>query len=205
MASTFAIQQPADAINAALVRVGYKLRIGSLFDGSTAAKKALDVYAQTRDELLRQNDWAFAERNMALVAIKSAPVGGYVPPTTWSTTYPPLPWAFEAAWPSDCLKVRAVKPVPLFIPNFDPQPNLFAVVNDSSLTPSARVIVYDVPSAVLVYTGQVTDPSQWDSDFCEAIVDALGQRLAPSLNPEMLKLLVPEAAQSRATAEMEQG
>jgi hypothetical protein len=205
MASTFAVQSAADAVNAALVRIGYKLRVGSLFDGSAAAKKSLDIYAQTRDELLRQNDWAFAERNTTLTPIKSAPATGYIPPTVWSTAYPPLPWAFEAAWPTDCLKVRAVKPVSMLIPNFDPQPNLFAVVNDNSLTPPARVIVYDVANAVLVYTGQITDPNAWDADFCESIIDQLAQRLAPALNPDILKLIVPEAAQSRAVAEMEQG
>ena len=211
MASTYAVQSPADAINAALVRIGYKLRVGSLFDGSSAAKKALDIYAQTRDELLRQNDWAFAERNVSLVPIKTAPLlmngggYGYIPPTVWTTAYPPLPWTFEAAYPGDCLKVRAVKPAPIFIPNFDPQPTLFTEANDNSLAPPARVILYDVANAVLVYTGQITDLSQWDADSIEMLIDALAQRLAPGLNPEMLKLVVPEAAQSRAVAEMEQG
>ena len=211
MASTFAVQSPADAVNAALVRVGYRLRVGSLYDGSAAAKKALDIYAQTRDELLRQNDWAFAERNVAATLLKSAPQTtngqyGYIPPATWNgAVNPPLPWTFEYSWPPDCLKVRAVKPTPLLIPNFNPMPNLFAVVNDSYFAPPQRVIVSDVTNAQLVYTGQVTDLTTWDSDSLEMLIDALGQRLAPSLNPEMLKLLVPEAAQSRATAEMEQG
>ena len=38
----------ADMVNLALRRVGYKLRVGNLYDGSMAAKMALDVYAQTR-------------------------------------------------------------------------------------------------------------------------------------------------------------
>jgi hypothetical protein len=211
MASSFAIQSPADAVNGALVRIGYKLRVGSLTDGSAAAKKALDIYAQTRDELLRQNDWAFAERNVVLTLLKTAPAltnggYGYIPPVVWNpATNPPLPWIFEYGFPGDCLKVRAVKSTPLFIPNFNPIPTLFAVVNDSSYTPPQRVIVCDVGSAQLVYTGQITDPTTWDADFCEAIIDQLAQRLAPGLNPDILKLIVPEAAQSQAIAEAEQG
>ena len=114
MAANSPVQSPADAINVSLRRIGYKLRVASLYDGSKAARSALDIYAQTRDEILRQNDWTFAERNISMTMLKQAPVGGYIPPVTWSTTYPPLPWLFEYAYPTDCLKVRAVKPVPIF-------------------------------------------------------------------------------------------
>ena len=141
MVASVGIQSPADAINLGLAKIGYKLRLGSLFDGSAAAKKALDVYVQTRDQLLRQNDWYFAERNATLTPVKTAPAGGYFPPTTWSTAYPPIGWNYEALYPTDCLKIRAVKPVPLFQPNFDPQPNLFAEANDNALNPPARAVM----------------------------------------------------------------
>lgn len=198
-----AVQSPADAVNASLVRIGYKLRVGSLYDGSMAAKKALDVYAQTRDELLRQNDWYFAERNIALTLLKSAPVGGYIPPTTWNpNTNPPLGWLFEYSYPGDCLKVRAVKPPPLFIPNFDPQYNTFDTPNDNTLNPPAKVIVCNVANAICVYTGQITDLSTWDADFVEAFIEALARRLIPALgNAELLKIAVPEEQSSQAIAE----
>lgn len=206
MASTVALQSPADLINAALVRLGYALRIGSLYEGSMVAKKSLDIYAQTRDELLRQDDWGFAERNVALTLLKSAPPGGYIPPTTWNqTSYPPLPWKFEYSYPGDCLKVRTIKSTPILVPDYDPRPHLFAVVNDNTLTPPAKVIVCNIGSANLVYTGQITDPITFEADFTEALVDALGEVLAPSVNPEMLKLLVPAQAQTQAVAEHEQG
>ena len=111
------VSSPADVVNVTLQRIGYKLRVGSLYDGSKAANDALDIYAQTRDEVMRQDDWSFAERNVSMTLLKSAPVAGYIPPTTWSTTDPPLPWLFEYAWPDDCLKVRAVKPPTIIIPN----------------------------------------------------------------------------------------
>src|ERR1700677_309918 len=104
------VTSPEDLINITLARIGYKGRIGSIWEGSVAAKKVLDIYSQTRDELLRAYDWGFAERNVDLAVLKQAPPGGYFPPNTWNpTTYPALPWAFSYTYPSDCLKVRAVK------------------------------------------------------------------------------------------------
>jgi hypothetical protein len=201
--TTAAMQSPADVTNAALVRIGYRLRVGSLFDGSLAAKKALDIYAQTRDELLRQNDWYFAEGNVILTLQKQAPAGGYVPPTIWNpATNPPLPWLYQYAYPQDALKIRAVKGQPLFIPSMDPNYNNFDTPNDNTLNPPAKVIVCNVANAVGVYTRQVTDPSNWDSDFGEALVAAYARRLIPGLgNPELLKIAAPDEMQQQQIAE----
>jgi hypothetical protein len=202
------VPSPADVVNLALRRMGYKLRVGSLFEGSEAAKKALDLYAQTRDEVLRQNDWGFAERNVNLSVIKTAPAGGlYVPPTVWNPIdYPPLPWLYEYSWPSDCLKVRAVKPCPVFVPVADPQPFVFATPNDNTLDPVQRVIVCNVLDAVCVYTGQVTNPANWEPDFVEAFAAALGRRLAPGLvGMEAAKLIFADEGNAMAVAEREQG
>ena len=112
---------------------------------------ALRIYSETRDEMLRAFDWGFAERNINMTLLKSAPAGGYFPPNVWNpVTNPPPPWAFEYGYPSDCLKVRSVKPVPMFVQNFDPQPNVFAVENDNALNPAQKVILCNVPSAMLV-------------------------------------------------------
>lgn len=206
MAANSAVQNPADVVNLSLRRIGYKLRVGSLYDGSKAANNALDIYAQTRDELLQQNDWPFAERNITLTLLKQAPVAGYVPPTVWTSAYPPLPWIFEYAWPNDCLKVRAVKGAPPFVPNFDPQPNIFATPNDNSLTPAARVICCNVPSALMVYTGQVTDPTAWNPDFVELVAAGLGRRLGPVLvGLDVAKLEAGDEQASMATAERQEG
>src|SRR5260370_6554871 len=176
------VQSPADLCNVALRRIGYKFRVGNLYDGSTASKVALDIYAQTRDELLRQNDFDFAERNIVMNLLKQAPAGGYFPPNTWNPAiHPSLPWLFEYSYPVDCLKVRAVKGVPLFVLNFDPQPFVYMVENDNAFTPPQRVILCNVPNAVLTYTGQITDLTTWEADTVEALAAALGRRLAPPL------------------------
>jgi hypothetical protein len=176
------VQSPADVINLALVRIGYKLRIGSLFDGTPASKAALDIYAQTRDETLREFDWGFAERNLAATLLKSAPPGGYVPPAVWNPlTNPPLPWNYEYQYPADCLKLRSIRGTPLFIPEFDPRPKVFRIVNDNAFNPPQRVILTNEVNALLVYTGQVTDPTTWEPLYVEALAASLARRLAPYL------------------------
>jgi len=180
--STYGVSSPADLANLALTRMGYKMRVGSLYDGSDAAKKILDIYVQTRDEQLRVFDYDFAERTVALTLLKSAPVGGYFPPNTWNpTTNPPIGFAFEYAFPSDAVKIRTVKPSPLFLFNADPQPNAFQIANDNNYSPSQRVILCNVQNAMGVYTGQITDPTNWDVLFTEAFAAALSRRLAPGL------------------------
>jgi hypothetical protein len=204
------VQSPADLANIALVRMGWKgPRIASLFDGSEAAQKFLDLYAQTRDELLRNDiyDWGFAERNLSLTLLKSAPVGGYFPPNTWNPTVNPPPgYLFEYSYPVDCIKVRAVKPVPLFNINWDPQPSVFSVDNDNAFTPPQRVILCNVPNAILVYTGQVTDPSQWDVGFTSALAAKLERYVAAALvGMEGAKMAQSDEAQAMQIANTEQG
>jgi hypothetical protein len=178
MALTYS--SPEDVLNDCLVRIGYKRRIGSIWEGSEAAKMALSIYSQTRDDTLMGFDWGFAEGNVAAELLKSAPPGGYggLP---WSSAYPPLPFLYEYAYPADCLKVRAMKPTPVFVPNFDPKPYVWSVDNDNSLTPPAKAISCNVPNAIIVYTRQVTNPQEWESDFCDALSAALARRLAKGL------------------------
>lgn len=177
------VTNPADAVNAALTRVGYKGRfVANLYDGSMAAKVALEIYGQTRDALQRDNDYGFCERNINLTLLKQAPAGGYIPPNSWNgATNPAPPWSYEYAYPTDALKIRSIKSVPMFVQNYDPRPNVFAVDNDNYFTPAQKVILCDVVNAMAVYTGRVTDPTTWEADFTEAFIDALGRRLAPTL------------------------
>ena len=119
---------------------------------------------------------------------------------------PPLPWLFEYAYNSDVLKVRSVKPVPLFVLNFDPQPNVFAVENDNYFNPPQKVILCNVPNALLVYTGQITDPTTYEADFIDALASKLALRLAPVMaNMDAAKMEASDAAQSTAVAEEREG
>lgn len=202
------ITSPADVANLALQRIGYPGRIGNLFDGSAAAKDVLDVYSQTRDDALRSGDWPFASRTAIAALLKSAPTGGYIPPNGWDPTlHPAQPWGFSYTYPDDCLEVRACKPSVFFTPNFAPQYYPFAIANDNGYTPARRVVLSNVASALLIYTAQVTDPSQWPPDFVEAFAADLGQRLAPALmkSVDMAKFEAADSAMETGEADQRQG
>lgn len=173
------VNSPADIVNLALVRIGVKWLIGSIYDGSEPAQLAIAIYSQTRDEMLRKIQPGFAQREVALALLKSAPTDGYL--NGWTTDFPQLPWQFEYAYPDDMLALGSVRPTPIFIPNYDPQPNSTAIANDNSLTPPAKVILTDVAGAIATYTAQVTDPTLWEASFIEALAAELARRLAPAL------------------------
>lgn len=194
-----------DVVNAALVRIG-KDSIGNLYDGSREAQLALAIYGQTRDEQLRLFDWGFAERSVSLAVLKTAPVGGYIPPKVWTPAYPPPNWIYEYAYPSDCLKVRALMRTAFIIPVFNPSPVIFEIANDNAMAPPAKVILCNIGSAQLVYTGRITDPNLWEADFTEALIAALARRLTPGLgDPKMLQAETQDEATETALADMRQG
>jgi hypothetical protein len=201
------INSPADVINLALSRIGVSDRVGSIYEGSKQAKAAIDIYSQTRDEMLRAVDYGFAEQNVSLTMLKQAPPGGYFPPNLWDGTLnPPPPWVYAYTYPDTCLKVRSIKAIPLFVMNFDPHPNVFTIENDNYYVPSRKVILCNVPNAMAVITGQVTDPRLWEVDFTEAFAAELGRRLAPVLaNLDVAKFAAADAAQATATADAREG
>ena len=170
------VSSPEDVVNLSLARIGYSKRIGSLLDGSMAARIALTVYAQTRDKMLRDGDWDFARKTAALVA------SGQSAPPPWSQSY---------AYPADSLRVRD-----LIVASFDPLnpiPSRWVIANDPV---AGKVILSATAYATIVYTFKCTTPTLWESSFVEALAAAIGRRLAPLLNRE--------ATQMAAQDEMEQ-
>lgn len=175
------VNNPEDVVNLALAQMGFKSRIGSLYDGSMAAKAALTVYAQTRDAVLRANDWDFSEQIAVAVLTGNAA---------------PAPWAYEYTYPVNCLKLRA-----LFGANYptdmnNPIPSLWKIGN-SVAGSGAEVIWSQVASATLVFTAQVTKPSSWNAGFIEAFVSALALRLSA-----LLPSSVPPGDLIKANAEI---
>lgn len=203
---TTSISSAADLANNALTRLGYKLTVGSLLEGSDHANTILQLYSQTRDDLLRNYDYDFAQRSVALTLLKSAPVGGYFPPNLWNPmTNPPAGWLYEYAYPDDALKIRLVKPQPMFVMNAAPVPWPFSEYNDNLLSPAQRTIVCNVPSAIAVYTGRVTDPTLWDVAFSEAFAAALARRIAAGLQGiEAVKMEAGDEQAETVASEREQ-
>lgn len=201
------ITSPADVVNLALERIGYKLRVANLYDGSEAASVALDLYGQTRDRLLRDGEWEFASTTIAATLLKQAPTPPNYFDTPWDPVqHPPMPWRFEYEYPTDCLKVRIMK-VPvgyLFEPS--PLPTLMAIANDKTYTPAKEVVLCNVPSALMVYTRQVTDPTTWPVDFTEAFAAELGAKMKARLvDQPATQMDVAMAAAATATAAAEKG
>jgi hypothetical protein len=162
---TASIQSPADVVNLSLRRIGYAMRVGSLLDGSPAAKTALDIYAQTRDGVLRSGNWDFAEKIIAAVAT------GNAAPGLWTT---------EFTYPADCLRLRNMFPAGYSPGNENnPLPILWTI--GSSAVSGTKVIWTNQTAASLIYTAQVTSPAQWEPLFVETLAVALGKRLAAAL------------------------
>jgi hypothetical protein len=177
------VTSPADVVNLALRRIGYQLRVGQLFDGSKASNNALDIYAQTRDAVLREADWGFAE-TMDLAALS----GGAAP----------APWLFEYLYPVACVKLRDVLSTTYLANQNNPLPELWQLANAAA----GKVIWTKVAASTVVFTRQVTDPAQWEPDFVEALAAALARRLAPVLvSLEAAKLAAEDEKVSTLIAE----
>ena len=192
-------------VNQALRRASYKIEIGSIYEGTTAARAALTLYGQTRDDLIRMKDWDFARQDATLVLLKTAPVGGYGL-TPWTSAYPLGSWIYEYAYPAACLKIRSIRPTPIIIPVLDPQPVTFAIADDPSVSP-AKVVLTNLANAQAVYSGQITDMTQWEATFTEAFIEALARRLGEALgaNADAVKTQLQIEAASIAEADTVRG
>lgn len=170
-------------INQALDRIGYPEYIGNIYDGTKQARVALNIYAQTRDAILRQSDWDFAQRIVA---------------ATLSTGAAPAPWAVEYNYPTDCLRLRNLFNATYLADKNNPVSILWTVANSAT---KGHVIWTNAAGATLVYTAQVTDLTLWEPLFVEMLVIELGKRLAAGLvgvegfkmSAEDEKMIVPLA------------
>lgn len=184
---TLSVSSPEDVLNLALVRLGYEMRIGSIYEGSKAAKAALSVYAQTRDAVLREADWGFAEKIAAAA-------------TTGQTA--PFPWTVEYTYPTNCLRLRNLwNAVYAAGDTNDPVRELYTIGNNAA---GNKVIWCTAASATLCYTAQITNPQDWEAGFIEALVAALARRLGPLLagSPDVAKA---EGQDETATAQVATG
>jgi len=182
------VNSPEDCINLALVRIGYKNRVGSIWEGSMAAKKSLDIYAQTRDAVLREGDWQFAEQIVAATLTGNAA---------------PFPWTYEYTYPANCLKIRNIFSSTYTTDTNNPTPTLWTVADSAA---AVKVIWSKATGATLVYTAQVTNPANWEPGFVEALVAALGRRLAAVLvSPDVAKAEADDETAMFKNAESEVG
>lgn len=158
---------PASVVNQALAQIAAQYTVsGTLpdFDGSAAGLAAGILYAPTVALLLRQSDYEFSRADVALT------VTGLAAPYPWSNAY---------LYPSDCIKIRSVKP--LTWDQNDPHPTRWTEMEQTIADVQTRIIACDVAGAVLTYTTANVTEAEWDSIFQESFVRLLGSELAMSL------------------------
>lgn len=194
-----------DLVNQSLRGIGYRHRIADIYEGSPASRAALEIYGQTRDELLRSEDWDFARRKLSLTLLKGPPPpGGYNPQQPWDPTFPAPGWLYEYAYPADMIELGAILPPPFLFPDRDPKPAVFRIDNDplpvpaDPTVPGAKVVLTNIAGAIAVYRARVTDPSAWNPGFTATIVERLAAKLTIALAHD-LNLMRATAADSIAT------
>lgn len=190
-----------DIANRALSAIAAKSTIANYeLEQSAEAKQVRLLYEPTRDALLRAAHWNFARRTTYLTRLKAAagtpenPSGG-----AWNpATMPAPPWLYEYAYPSDCVLMRYVTPQPATSDALTP-PIFSGGVEVTAAVPAVRaaafavasstdtnnlpinVVLTNVRDAIGCYTMRVESEDLWDASFQEAMVQALGARLALSL------------------------
>ncbi len=151
-------------------------QISSLNEQRTQAQKCKLFYASSRDLVLRDHKWTFAQRRRALTPIDV--------PTEYSGKY-----FYGYVQPSDCLKTHFVyESTVLSIDPVSTKPQPFKKARAAT---GELVIMTNVSTAELEYTMRVTDPTWFDEEFITALALRLASILAvPLVKNQKLKDLL---------------
>ena len=196
-----------DIANRALTAIGTRSQIASLSEQSNEAIQC-SIYIDTcRRQVLRMAPWNSVRNFNSLALICAAP-GTPENPTVgapqWQKGQPPPPWAYEYAYPSDC--VRPLHIIPQFTTGFSggvpittavtggaPQfwngpPVRFVVGIDQVVNgvpavggADVKVIWTNQEFAILAYLKDVLNPDVMDDQLQEAWAMFLASKLAISL------------------------
>jgi hypothetical protein len=186
-----------DIANMALQAMGTRSTISDFSEASNEAFNVNMLYARARDSIMTQAFWNFTRATRALSVLKAWPGTPENPSATgataWSSDWPPPPWLYEYAYPSDCLRARYVVPQQYYdtMPNppltsapgivnwysFTGTPVKFIVASDTISGTQQNVVLTNQPNAILVYIRRVTNPDLWQTNFVDALVYNLAARL----------------------------
>lgn len=186
----------AGIVNRGLQLVGQQVQVtgtNPAFDGSVAGNAAGVLYTPAVEMLLRQLDPDFARKIAALTAQTSATLLGL---TSWTR---------EFAYPSDCLRLRQVRPLPGNYDPLDPQPVRAQVAFDPlSAGGPARVILCNLQTADAVYTTANVTEALFDAAFAEAVARRISSPMAMALagRPDFARELLEESMQFASMSEM---
>lgn len=219
---------PVDLVNRALSSIGTRTTIASLSENSNEAQQAVIWYETTRDELLRMAPWNCAKNYDTLALLKAAPGTPENPnstPTVWDKSIPPPPWAYEYAYPANCL--RALWIVPQFATGFasgaipittavtggvpsywnGPPVRFAEAIDQDAGGNDIKVILTNQAQAILAYIKRVEDPNVWDDQLSSAFVAALAARLVIALTGDkaLANTLLQQANQIIVQARVSDG
>lgn len=198
---------PVDVCNMALDAIGTRSTIASLTEASPEAAAVSRHYDNARRAVLRACHWNFARKQAPLSLLLDSTQGQTVP----------VPWAYEYAYPQDCLLARYVMPIFQAADNASvPGASVLPVVPawlgppvrwlmaqdlDPNGTP-INVVLTDQPQAVMVYTVDTPSTALWDDLFTDALANYLGARICPALtgDKDQQKIVFEIARQKVAQA-----
>lgn len=179
--------------NQALAASGSRTQISSLDDNTKQAKTVKLFYASTRDSLLREAQWGFADKFVALGLLTSLPgapgsteTGGSV----WSPNFPAPGWLYQYSYPEDCLKANWIIPQGqwgAFLAQAQTDGpwrafKAFAVPFALSSSGGIAVINTNAQQAILSYTMRVENAALFPPDFEEALVGRLAFKIVIPLS-----------------------
>lgn len=185
-----AFTTPQAVVNAALEQIASQTTITSLTDGSPAAIAANTVYAATVQLMLRELDPDFARFTGTL--------------TLSAAVTPVPPWAFEYLYPSDCVRVRQVRPAAGSYDVNDPHPVRSNVAFDLISAVPTKVILTNQASALAVYTTSSVTEAMWDAAFSDTVVRRLANPLAMAISgrPDFAREILEQASRMASTCEI---
>lgn len=154
-----------DVFNMALAHIGVSSTVADELERSPERVICSRFWDTCRDALFAYKDmrWRFATARVALADLGD----------------PPLGWGFRYRYPNDCVNALEIIGAsgrledPVVMPKFDVQ-----------YEEDGRVILCDLPEAVLLYTKRIVEVERWPSTFVEAMSYRLASMIAMPLRKD---------------------
>lgn len=185
--------------NRSLGSIGARAQVEAINEGSAESNACNTFYQSTYEQLARSAQWGCLRKQSTLTLLLSAP-GTPNNPDGTVKPWPPNPWRYTYAVPSDSLYIQKMVPPPQFLqqsgaPPIYPQgtylewgratnrviPYQIGYGTDLNNNPS-EVINTNLGAAQAIYTVNQPNPIFWDSSFQSAMVASLAAYLVPALS-----------------------
>jgi hypothetical protein len=169
-----------DICNQALARVGAKL-VMSINDGdSKGARACLNAYDATVNEVARSGTWNCLTKRAQLARL---------------VTVPAFEWAYQYQLPVDLMLLLELNGV-----EYHGEPQDEWVIE-------GRLLLTDAETALVRYVALITDTTQWDALFTNAVVVLLAAKIAVPIrqDEQLMTALMGEYQRVLGNARMRDG